>query len=61
MRPGDGRETVNNKGEGAWKKTEKKLTNVSFVCMCVGRKSEMLVFSVFFPNSSYLSIISMVA
>ena len=29
------------------KKTEKKLTNVSLVCMYVGRKSEMSVFSVF--------------
>ena len=35
-------------GEGGWKKTEKKLTNVSLVCMYVGRKSEMSVFSVFF-------------
>ena len=30
---------------------QKKLTNVSFVCMYVGRNSEMLVFSsVFFPT-----------
>merc|ERR1719323_979343 len=34
-------------GEGGQKKTEKKLTNVSLVCMYVGRKSEM---SVFFPT-----------
>ena len=33
------------------KKTEKKLTNVCFVCMYVGRKSEMLFFSsVFAPT-----------
>ena len=32
------------------KKTEKKLTNVSLVCMCVGRKSEMSVFFCFFPS-----------
>ena len=31
-------------------KKQKKLTNVSFVCMSVGRKSEMLVFSVFFQT-----------
>ena len=43
------------------KKKQKKLTNVSLVCMYVGRKSEMSVFSVFFPNRSNLSTISMVA
>ena len=42
-------------------KKQKKLTNVSLVCMYVGRKSEMSVFSVFFPNRSNLSTISMVA
>ena len=31
-------------------KTEKKLTNVSLVCMYVGRKSEILAFSVFSPT-----------
>ena len=36
-------------GEGGWKKTEKKLKNVSLVCMYVGRKSEMSVFFLFFP------------
>ena len=38
---------------GRWtkKKQKKKLTNVSLVCMYVGRKSEMSVFfSVFFPT-----------
>ena len=32
------------------KKTEIKLTNVSLVCMYVGRKSEMSVFFCFFPT-----------
>ena len=32
------------------KKKQKKLTNVSLVCMYVGRKSEMSIFSVFFPQ-----------
>ena len=45
-------------GEGGWKKTEKKLTNVSLVCMYVGRKSEMLVFISVFSNSSNFSTIS---
>ena len=36
---------------GRWtKKTEKKLTNVSLVCMYVGRKSEMSVFFLFFSQ-----------
>ena len=49
-------------GEGGWKKNrKKKLTNVSLVCMYVGRKSEMSVFFCFFPNRSNLSTISMVA
>ena len=43
------------------KKNRKKLTNVSLVCMYVGRKSEMSVFFLFFPNRSNLSTISMVA
>ena len=42
-------------------KKQKKLTNVSLVCMYVGRKSEMSVFfSVFSPNRSNMSTISMV-
>ena len=41
---------------------KKKLTNVSLVCMYVGRKSEMSVFVFcFFPSRSNLSTISMVA
>ena len=43
------------------KKNRKKLTNVSLVCMYVGRKSEMSLFLFFFPNRSNLSTISMVA
>ena len=35
-------------GEGGQKKNRKKLTNVSLVCMYVGRKSEMSVFFCFF-------------
>ena len=47
-------------GKGA-KKNIKKLTNVSlFVCMSA-ENSKMLVFLCFFPNSSNLSTISMVA
>ena len=42
------------------KKKQKKLTNVSLVCMYVGRKSEMSVFFCFFPKRSNLSTISMV-
>ena len=47
-------------GKGAIKKQKKKLTNVSFVCMYVGRKSKMF-FLFFFSDSSNLSTISMVA
>ena len=47
---------------GRWmEKNRKKLTNVSLVCMYVGRKSEMSVFFCFFSNRSNLSTISMVA
>ena len=47
-------------GKGA-KKTLKKLTNVSlYVCMSAENR-KMLVFLCFFPNSSNLSTISMVA
>ena len=47
-------------GESA-KKNIKKLTNVSlYVCMSA-ENSKMLVFLCFFPNSSNLSTISMVA
>ena len=50
------------KGKVDKKKTEKKLTNVSLVCMYVGRKTEMSVFVFcFFPNRSNLPTISMVA
>ena len=49
---------VKHLGEGGQKKKEKKLTNVSLVCMYVGRKSEMSVFFLFFPNRSNLSTIS---
>ena len=48
-------------GEGAKKKRKKKLTNVSlYVCMSAENR-KMLVFLCFFPNSSNLSTISMVA
>ena len=42
--------TVLGLGKGPLKKNRKKLTNVSLVCMYVGRKSEMLVFFCFFPT-----------
>ena len=40
----------NTQGKVDKKKTEKKLTNVSLVCMYVGRKSEMSVFFLFFSQ-----------
>ena len=40
-------EKLNQVGEGA-KKKEKKLTNVSFMYVCVARNGEMLVFFSFF-------------
>ena len=36
-------------GKGAQKKLEKKLTNVSFMYVCVAGNGEMLVFFSFFP------------
>ena len=36
-------------GKGAKKKIEKKLTNVSFMYVCVAGNGEMLVFFSFFP------------
>ena len=47
---------------GRWMdKNRKKLTNVSLVCMYVGRKLKCQFFFCFFPNRSNLSTISMVA
>ena len=36
-------------GKGSKKKIEKKLTNVSFMYVCVAGNGEMLVFFSFFP------------
>ena len=42
-------------GKGAKKKGKKKLTNVSFMYVCVAENGEMLVFFlVFFPNNSLI-------
>ena len=35
-------------GEGAWKKSKKKLTSVSFMYVCVAENAELLVFFYFF-------------
>ena len=37
-----------NQGKKQKKKEEKKLTSVSFMCVCVAGNGEMLVFSSFF-------------
>ena len=42
-------------GKGSKKKIEKKLTNVSFMYVCVAGNGEMLVFFfVFSPNNSLI-------
>ena len=52
---------LDKESKGKVQKKHKKLTNVSlYVCMSA-ENSKMLVFYVFFPNSSNLSTISMVA
>ena len=42
-------ERLNAKGKVQKKKIEKKLTNVSFMYVCVAGNGEMLVFFSFFP------------
>ena len=41
-------------GKGSKKKLKKKLTNVSFMYVCVAGNGEMLVFFVFSPNNSLI-------